>query len=199
MDPCNTPDLVALSTMADVVGEPRIGRTFFPQFARSKTLLHADVLGTPLEDALHEEPDPISWSEKQDQRMMWRGRTTGRGSSKDWDVWRHAQRLRLVELTNRTNGTVPVLVPPKNDDESTSGSNAPKPTTATNTAEAPATKMIELAELNKFFDVGLVDTVQCQDDICDKIWANYAMKELIYPQRGQHYKYVMDVSRPTAV
>ncbi|KAH7096654.1 hypothetical protein BKA62DRAFT_821182 [Auriculariales sp. MPI-PUGE-AT-0066] len=176
MNPCVNTDLVPLSTMGDHPQQPRPDRSFFPQFARAKTLLHADVLGTPLEDALSEEPDDIPWEKKKDHRLLWRGSTTGRGSSQNWDVWRNSHRMRLAELAGRTEGSVPVLLPPTNL-----------------WVIGSKIKMVPLSQLNTLMDVGLVDAVQCDPQICEKIKQDYKIKERIYPEKGKQYKYVLDV------
>ncbi|KAH7096656.1 hypothetical protein BKA62DRAFT_719054 [Auriculariales sp. MPI-PUGE-AT-0066] len=169
MDPCSSPDLIPLSTLADRRIEPRPDWKFVPQFGPSKTLLHSDILGVPLLESTDEAPDTISWANKSDQRMVWRGRTTGCGDSATWDIWRRSARLRLVELANLKNGTVPVLLPPLGDNSVTE------------------TRELELSALNELFDVGI-------PEICDRIEATYTMKGYVFPEQDKRYKYVLDVT-----
>ena len=201
MDPCNTPELVFLSTLDDFTGGPQSAGRFVPVFTRAKTMMNSDILGIPLEEAVKESEDDIPWAEKNDSRVLWSGRTTGRGTTQDWERWQMGVRLRFVELTNREEGNVTVILPP------------PLPTngTATNVTHLEADEdftpvdaeddsdrigqvELPLKDLNRLFDSGFVGTVQCDENICDLIEENYAMKDMIIPEQGKHYKYIMDVS-----
>ncbi|KAH7096655.1 hypothetical protein BKA62DRAFT_492198 [Auriculariales sp. MPI-PUGE-AT-0066] len=176
LDICSAPDLIPLSPLGSRPGPgPSPDRTLFARFARSKTLLHPDILGVPLVE-MNESQDDIPWANKTDQRMLWRGRTTGgRWAKAPWDIQRSSARLRFVALTGLKNGTVPVLLPPHND---------------TSDFEV---RDIELSELNQLFDVGIIDTVQCDPEICERIKQTHNVKEPIFPDKGKHYKYIFDV------
>jgi hypothetical protein len=117
--------------------------------------------------------DTVPWANKTDHRLMWRGRTTGRGTSSGWEIWRHGVRMRLVELTNKISGMVPVLLPPADVNEPL------------------VVKEVDLGELNKMIDTGFVGTVQCDPPMCEKIREEYTMKE---PTGTTSYKYLLDVS-----
>ncbi|KAH7096642.1 hypothetical protein BKA62DRAFT_491687 [Auriculariales sp. MPI-PUGE-AT-0066] len=176
MNPCQSPDLIHLSTFADFPDGPQPRKAFVPAFTRSKTFIHADILGIPTEDVMNEKPDDVPFAEKTEPRMLWRGRTTGMAISAG-KMWNMSHRLRFVELTNRKRGRVAVLPPPADVADMVS----------------PAAEW-DLGELNRwFFDTGIVEAVQCDPDICEKIKQNYAMKKIVWPEDGKHYKYVMDM------
>jgi len=177
MNPCNTPELVHISTMNGYVTGPNMARTPFPLFVQSKTMPYFDLLGCPNEDPWPEPRDKVSWNKKPDNRLLWRGTTTGMGFNVDSPGWNMSHRLRFVQLTNRKDGTVPVIPPPKTIQE-----------------KMGAAVEWELSKLNEFYmDTGFTGAVQCDEQTCNDIRNNYALKETIHVGRGKLYKYVMDL------
>ncbi|KAI6038342.1 glycosyl transferase family 90-domain-containing protein [Pisolithus marmoratus] len=113
MDPCQHRDLLVThgQFLAHDRG-PYPRHTLVPCFSHSATLLHHDIRPpipydwTSGEDA--EATGDVPWSHKVDERLDWRGRTTGIYASPS-SLWVHAHRQRLVALTNMMEGNVSVL------------------------------------------------------------------------------------------
>ena len=99
MDPCNNPELVLLhgTYLAHGIGPP-LERFPSPLFSPSSTLLHMDILMTSMSQSSPLFEDDITWEQKTDGRLFWRGSTTGIYHHKGVD-WRKSQRIRLVNLT----------------------------------------------------------------------------------------------------
>jgi len=177
MNPCNTPELVHISTMNGYVAGPDMIRTPFPLFVQSKTMPFSDLLGCPNEDPFPEPLDDVPWNKKTDDRLLWRGSTTGMEFRVDSPGWNMSQRLRFVQLTNRKDGTVPVLPPPKTMQE-----------------EIGTALEWELSKLNEFYmDTGFTNMVQCDEQTCNDLRNNYALKDQIHVEHGKLYKYIMDL------
>ncbi|KAH7090063.1 hypothetical protein BKA62DRAFT_726182 [Auriculariales sp. MPI-PUGE-AT-0066] len=183
MDPCNTPELLHLTTYADYPhGPPMHTGAPVPEFARSKTMLGPQILGVPVEEVVGEPDDPLPWREKPDQRMVWRGRTTGVDTGptapNPQDIpdkaWNMTHRPRFVQLTNAKEGTVKVYSP---------------------NLKLEQPKEWPLADLNEFyFNTAYVDALQCEENsTCLDYTAGYTFKDLVHPPDGQKYKYVWDM------
>ena len=66
-----------------------------PVFTWAKTLLHSDILATPLEQYHYPVgPDP-EWEDKRFDKVLWRGSNTGAAFTRE-SRWRSSQRARLV-------------------------------------------------------------------------------------------------------
>ncbi|KAL4068444.1 glycosyltransferase family 90 protein [Scleroderma yunnanense] len=113
MDPCQHPELlVTHSQFLSHRKGPFPHRTLVPRFSHCGTLLHHDIrppipYGWTSGDGAEAMGD-VTWSQKVDERLNWRGRTTGMYATPD-SYWMHAQRQRLVTLTNTIEGNVSVL------------------------------------------------------------------------------------------
>ncbi|GAA6001465.1 hypothetical protein JCM10207_006679 [Rhodosporidiobolus poonsookiae] len=79
-------------------------QTLRPLFSFAKTTMHSDILLTPLEQYWDHEPWDPKWEDKQSDKAVWRGSTTGvwfdRGT---W--WRSSQRVRLWFMGKDKRGT----------------------------------------------------------------------------------------------
>ena len=176
MNPCQTPLLAHISTLLDHPQGLTPSKAFIPEFTRSKTLLHSGIMGIPTEDRMKEPEDTIPFRDKKDDRLLWRGRTTGVDMQPD-RAWNMSHRLRFVEFANRMDGHTWVLPPPKKLEDSV----------------RPAKKW-GLRELNNwFFDAAFVNATQCAPQICKEIKEKYRMEKMMYPDQEKHYKYVMDM------
>jgi hypothetical protein len=51
----------------------------------------------------------VKWEDKTIDKLIWRGSFTGAFHATRWD-WRNSQRERIVDLANRKEGNVDVLV-----------------------------------------------------------------------------------------
>lgn len=113
MDPCQHRDLqITHGQFLSHDRGPYPQHTLIPCFSHSATLLHHDIRPpipydwTSGEDA--EIAGDVPWSQKVDERLDWRGRTTGIYASPR-SLWVHAHRQRLVALTNMMEGNVSIL------------------------------------------------------------------------------------------
>jgi hypothetical protein len=78
MDPCTNPALVHLMGFLSSHGSgPGPSFELFPVMAMCKTRLHSDVLGVSAEAWTTDVGDDPAWEDKTDDRLLWRGKTTG--------------------------------------------------------------------------------------------------------------------------
>jgi hypothetical protein len=97
---------------------PHVQQTLLPTFSLSKTALHTDVLGVPMEQWMENLPT-IPWERRTQDKLLWRGSNTGAYYSDEID-WRKTHRVRLVELASGGDEMVDVIPPPrwgKGDDD----------------------------------------------------------------------------------
>jgi hypothetical protein len=109
MDLCDHPEIVPLH--GSLLEKDPAASELSPLFVLSKTTLHSDILGVPVEQLVRGMRD-VPWEEKYEDRLLWKGSNTGtyywKGTS-----WRDTQRTRLLKLTNDVQGEVEMLSPPK--------------------------------------------------------------------------------------
>jgi hypothetical protein len=109
MDLCDHPEIVPLH--GSLLEKDPAASELAPLFVLSKTTLHSDILGVPVEQLVTGMRD-VPWEEKFEDRLLWKGSNTGtyywKGTS-----WRDTQRTRLLKLTNDAKGEVEMLSPPK--------------------------------------------------------------------------------------
>ncbi|KAG9311109.1 glycosyl transferase family 90-domain-containing protein [Chiua virens] len=127
MDPCMHPELLTshgqfLSHDQGPFSRP----TLVPRFSFCATVLHHDIRppvpygwdwnsdgdpdGDEDEDGAFE--GDVPWERKVDERLGWRGRTTGMWASRN-TMWVQGQRARLVTLASALEGNVSVLLTPE--------------------------------------------------------------------------------------
>jgi hypothetical protein len=109
MDICDHPELIPIH--GTLLGKNPHVEPLTPLFTLSKTTLHADILGVPVEqytDILRR----IAWEEKYEDKLMWRGSNTGAYYSHDIP-WRSTHRARLIEMVNADEGELEMLPPPR--------------------------------------------------------------------------------------
>lgn len=177
MDPCYHPHLVHLNGYLanhNVAPVPR--RAFIPAFTQSKTLLHADILGIPIE-GFPDSGDDMPWKDKVDNRLLWRGSNTGMWHAPHTS-WNMSQRLRFVGLANRKHGNISLLLPTENEDD-----------------VVGEPQDWSLADLNEaFMDVAFTSVHQCSDEaICERIQREYRVGKPVYEEVAKKYKYIMDI------
>lgn len=98
MDLCNQPSLFTLhGSLISIT--PGTQSELMPHFSLSKTHLHADILGVPVEHwaDIGQDDDVTGWEDKTDGRLLWRGQNTGGWFSKETE-WRRTHRARLVRM-----------------------------------------------------------------------------------------------------
>lgn len=99
-----------------------------PRFSLCATLVHHDIrppvpYGWSKDFDEHERgggrgafEGDLPWDQKVDERLGWRGRTTGMWASPD-TLWMHGHRARLVTLANVLEGNVSMLRVPADENE----------------------------------------------------------------------------------
>nr|XP_019015081.1 uncharacterized protein I206_01169 [Kwoniella pini CBS 10737]OCF53862.1 hypothetical protein I206_01169 [Kwoniella pini CBS 10737] len=180
MDPCIHPTLTHLVGFLSGHGKgPGPSKELYPVLAMCKTTLHADVLGVSMEAWTEDVGDDPIWEEKKDDRMLWRGKTTGI-YFKDEVPWNISQRINLVSKTAEPLGHIPVLDVP-------SQHNPNKP--------VGAPRNTPLSQLNaELMDVAFVDqAIQCDQDVCYQIQEGYKFAGRKTWSQGNQYKYLLDI------
>ena len=207
MNPCTHPSL--LTTHGQFLSHkkgPGPQRTLVPLFSYSGTMLHHDIrppvpygwkfesdpdLGEDEDDLDGEEEDgafegDVPWFRKTNERLDWRGRTTGMYASPDtW--WVHGHRARLVTLTNTLEGNVGVLRVPMNE----SGTRA-------ELSPVGEPESVPLSRVNPaWMDIAFTEKpIACDQDrgtcdVMEKLWAFQGLQKR--PEEGL-YKFIIDVS-----
>ncbi len=102
-DPLRTFDLCNHPTYFPIHGVtsekiPHMDKELKAVFSLSKTALHTDILGVPVEQYIDELPY-IPWEDRTNNKLLWRGSNTGTFASMDTN-WRLTHRPRLVEETS---------------------------------------------------------------------------------------------------
>ncbi|KAF9518921.1 glycosyltransferase family 90 protein [Hydnum rufescens UP504] len=143
----------------------------------STTFLHTDIITPTLEHfRLHVDSiDKIPWEEKTEDRLLWRGRSTGTVAQTGVD-WRNSQRHRLVALFKMAIMKLPTSVSFLSTDPDEDGSDEPP-------IEISAT------ELNlDLMDISFGDApVQCDSEV-----SQFMHERQSHPD-GYKYRYVLDV------
>nr|XP_018267302.1 uncharacterized protein I303_01287 [Kwoniella dejecticola CBS 10117]OBR89460.1 hypothetical protein I303_01287 [Kwoniella dejecticola CBS 10117] len=180
MDPCIHPTLTHLVGFLSGHGKgPGPSKELYPVLAMCKTTLHADVLGVSMEAWTEDVGDDPIWEDKRDDRMLWRGKTTGI-YFKDEVPWNISQRINLVSKTAEPLGHIPVFdVPALHNPNKPVG--APRNT--------------PLSQLNaELMDVAFVDeAIQCDRHVCRQIQEGYKFAGRKDWSQGNQYKYLLDI------
>lgn len=193
MSPCDHPHLLILSgALSNFHSPAQFGPSPWPEltpiFSMSSTFLNFDILHPAAEawmgaDDLSREfggEDKVpTWDDMFDDRLLWRGSTTGAQFSPQKPWWNMSQRIRLVEMATRRGGETRVLFPHLDP-------NAPVGFGHT----------LKYNNLNAaFMDVAFSGQPnQCDGKICDVIGNMFEFrKRMSFPEAGG-YKYILDVS-----
>lgn len=178
MDPCLHPDLVHINGFLASHGEgPGVQRAMIPAFSMCTTPLHSDIRTIPIEQFTEDVGlDPI-WSDKSDERVLWRGSNTGIlfAESMPWNI---SQRARLIKLANEKEGVRKVL----------------RPLGPERAVGRPVEERV--AEMNeRMMDVAFAGApIQCEEPVCTQMKTIFEYRaHMTWPQANK-YKYIMDVS-----
>jgi len=185
MDPCQNPELLVTHSqfLAHRAG-PFPEQILVPRFSHCGTLLHHDIRPpiqygwTSGDDA--EENGDVAWSQKVDERLNWRGRTTGLYAAPD-TFWPHSQRHRLVTLTSTMEGNVSVLRVPVD-------------------ASSPVGEVLQLrmARVNPAWtDIAFVEkAIACKEDTgtCQMMEDMFEFRKAQGRREEGKYKFILDVS-----
>lgn len=94
MDVCSNPSLLELH--GSFAGRHAAHSPLEPIFSIAKTSAHSDILSVPM-DSWDPSSSHMAWANKTNDRLFWRGRTTGNAYSRHID-WRQEHRFRLVSM-----------------------------------------------------------------------------------------------------
>ncbi|OCF34447.1 hypothetical protein I316_03961 [Kwoniella heveanensis BCC8398] len=185
MDICSHPDLVPLHGV--LAGKNPQVESLTPIFTLSKTGLHADILGVPVEQWVDDIKD-VPWDEKKFDQLLWRGSNTGIYHSTD-TPWRGSHRTRLLKLANHQHEEdyaetehIQVLPPPRGMKSGTA---------------QKGMQSLKLADLNdRFMDLAFTGLpIQCsiEDGTCDELSREFAWSDTMSHEDALDYKYIIDV------
>ncbi|KAG9309836.1 glycosyl transferase family 90-domain-containing protein [Chiua virens] len=125
MNPCLNPSLLTSHGQFLSYGKGPVSRpTLVPRFSLCATVLHHDIrppvpYGWDWNSDANSDKDwigafegDVPWERKVDERLSWRGRTTGMWASPT-SPWVHSHRARLATLASTLEGNVDVLLTPE--------------------------------------------------------------------------------------
>ena len=129
----------------------------------------------------------VPWERKTNERLDWRGRSTGMYASPDsW--WTYGHRERLVTLANALEGNVSVLHVPVNVNESGSKAEA---------SPVGEPESMPLSRVNPaWMDVAFTGRpAGCDQDrgTCDEMRRLWAFREMQERHEEGRYKFILDV------
>ncbi|KAG7440347.1 uncharacterized protein BT62DRAFT_1080961 [Guyanagaster necrorhizus] len=181
MDPCLHPHLLREHGQFLPWGKgPVPSHRMFPSFAYSQTLLHHDITIAHMVSWLGElsDEEDIVWEKKTDDRLQWRGRTTGIYHNRDLE-WPLSQRIRMMDWVEKgMDDNVKILAPPTSkDDPVGKGQLVPK------ARYGPA--MLDMAFSN--------DPGQCDPEVCKVLATLYEFTKGQSQTEQARYKYIFDV------
>ncbi|KAL1726872.1 glycosyltransferase family 90 protein [Schizophyllum commune] len=147
------------------------------QFAYAATTIHHDIRMPAPYDWIEDIPGEPEWEEKTDNRLLWRGSTTGMLHDPVFH-WEKNHRLRMVGLTNDNSSVLSVL------ESRAPGERVGQPKPHWSGALNP-----------KLMDVAFAGRAhQCTTQrICDSIEEKFEFRSFQTLAESANYKYVMDV------
>ncbi|KAG8870066.1 Glycosyltransferase Family 90 domain containing protein, partial [Tulasnella sp. 331] len=178
MDPCLHPTHAHLNGMLNNYGiGPRPNPSLHPIFSLCSSPLHSDILSVATEGWTEDPGDDPLWEDKTQERLLWRGTNTG-AVFVEKNAWNLTQRVRLLDITNRREGTLDVI---------------PSPSTP---EQIPGPRQpVDLKWMNdEFMDIGFVDrAIQCGEKICETIERDLTYKPRIAQDEANLHKYILDI------
>ncbi|KAF9004548.1 glycosyl transferase family 90-domain-containing protein [Cyathus striatus] len=180
MDPCHHPELLKMhgQFLSHDTG-PVPHQKLIPQFSWCPTMLHQDIMPAMsinwVEDIYPRNDDP-EWEDKHDERLQWRGRTTGiwHGNKR----WRSAHRERLVDWANKLGGNVSLLLPTAGEDD--------------RVGESVEVRKVRVAPA--VADVAFTpDAVSCSPEMCEELEKIFEFRRPHDNWMAGRYKYIIDV------
>ncbi len=182
MDPCLHPHLLREhGQFLPWRKGPVPSRRMVPSFAYSQTLLHHDITIAHTASWLGEisDEEAIPWEMKTDDRLHWRGSTTGIPLIRDME-WQFSHRMRMMDWVEKgMDGNVTILAPPRLSEEQMGKSELVR-----KARYGPA--MLDMA----FSD----DPVQCDPDVCEELKKMYEFMRRRSQKEQARYRYIFDVS-----
>ncbi|KAJ7238056.1 glycosyl transferase family 90-domain-containing protein [Mycena haematopus] len=159
---------------------PTPEREMVPEFSDCSSNIHHNIrIPTPygwVEDIFPRSDDP-PWDEKVDERVLWRGSSTGISYSSR-SRWQNSHRITLMRIANDLKGTIAILSPFK-------------------AAAEPVGDPIEVrkSRLNPgIMDVAFAgDPIMCDPETCKQLQRIFPWRRRQSVQESGDYKYVIDV------
>ncbi|KAG7570939.1 hypothetical protein FFLO_01137 [Filobasidium floriforme] len=183
-DICNHPEYMDLHGALNG-RRPHVQQTLLPTFSLSKTALHTDVLGVPMEQWMESLPT-IPWERRTQDKLLWRGSNTGAYYSDEID-WRKTHRVRLVELASGGDEMVDVIPPPRwgkgDDDQERDGDEEEEDDDPMMCNPSTYGRRIECEESDG----------TCSQLASEYVWSTQKMTH----EEALEYKYVVDVDGNT--
>ncbi|KAK0215637.1 glycosyltransferase family 90 protein [Armillaria fumosa] len=158
---------------------PTPSRCMVPSFAYSQTLLHHDITIAHMVSWLGGLPNEevIPWEKKTDDRLHWRGSTTGIPLVHDLER-RFSHRIRMMDWVEGMDGNVTILAPPRSSEERVG-----KGESVQKARYGPA--MLDMAFSDR--------PVQCDPDVCEELKKIYEFTKRRSQKEQGRYKYIFDV------
>jgi hypothetical protein len=173
MDICQHPEIMPLHGATTSLGT-NLGE-LVPLFAFAKTVVHSDILATPLEQYsssyIGDDPD---WEHKSINKVLWRGSTTGAEFAKNVK-WELSQRARLHFLSHAEEGSLPVMF--------------------ANEAGMERQGIFDIKGLNEaYLDTSFSgEAVQCDEETCEEMERIIDFADTMGLEESYNYRYLMDV------
>ncbi|WWD20528.1 hypothetical protein CI109_105004 [Kwoniella shandongensis] len=208
MDLCTNPSLIPIH--GALAGKSPKVRPLTPIFSLSKTSLHSDVLGVPVEQWVNTDDLPdVPWEEKTEDKLMWRGSNTGAYHSA-YTPWRASHRTRLVKMANMISSSTNTST--NNHWEQEQGGSTrdrssnpssetveilPNPKDMKSQKLKEGSKRYGWSEVNdKYMNLAFTGgPLQCNvdDGTCDDLATEYAWSKLMTHDDALQYRYIVDV------
>ncbi|KAK4686098.1 hypothetical protein P7C73_g4039, partial [Tremellales sp. Uapishka_1] len=179
-DICQHPSLVPLHGVLS--GKNPATEELNPIFSLSKTHLHADILGVPVEQWVEDGYGAsVPWEDKYESSALWRGSNTGAWFDANTS-WRFSHRARLMRMATRDEDFgVRILPNPKSVKGRLRDGMVEKGWGETN---------------RDLLDVDFTgDALQCseEDGTCQQLRDEFGFSEKMTHEDALRYKYVIDV------
>ncbi|WWC92054.1 uncharacterized protein L201_007008 [Kwoniella dendrophila CBS 6074] len=199
MDLCQHPEIITIhGSLAGKI--PKVSE-LIPIFTLSKTNLHSDILGVPVEQWTDDVGINIPFEEKKENKLLWRGSNTGTTFSQEIP-WRTSHRTRLIYLTNYFDNQLESDEQGDGDEQVNENLNInyiPPPKSMRN-SKIELEKIMKKANLGRWnersMDLGFTGTpIQCDvdDGTCDDLMEEFSWADQMTHEEALNYKYVIDI------
>ncbi|KAF7377561.1 Beta-1,2-xylosyltransferase 1 [Mycena sanguinolenta] len=159
---------------------PTPERDMVPEFSDCSSTIHHNIhIPTPygwVEDISPRSDDP-PWDDKVDERLMWRGSSTGI-SHNSRTRWHNSHRITLMRVANDLKGTMGILAPWKNAREAVG-----EPIEVRKARVNPGVMDVAFAG----------DPIMCEGETCKELQKMFPWRRRQSVQESGDYKYVIDV------
>nr|ODN77252.1 hypothetical protein L203_06332 [Cryptococcus depauperatus CBS 7841] len=192
MDICQHPSL--LSIHGALIGQSPVAQPLTPIISLSKTRLHSDILGVPIEQWVDTTPINLPWERKKKKKLLWRGSNTGAYHSVHTS-WRQSHRARLLAVTNMMNDKDKVEMVDPNVTEKIHMLAAPKKIGSESLIVTAKTVELEAANI-RYMDTAFTGSpIQCdkEDDTCENLASEFPWLDSMSHEEALNYKYVLDI------